>query len=55
MKKESNKIQVTFNETQLKLIDEFKGIFGDTRAEIVRNITTNWIFEKYRLKKKDEK
>ena len=44
--KESDKVQVTFNRTQLALIDEYKGIFGDTRAEVVRYIVTNWLLEK---------
>ena len=44
--KESDKIQVTFNKAQLDFIDEFKGLFGDTRAEVVRYIVANWLLEK---------
>ena len=44
MKKE--KIPVTFNEEQLKLIENFEGVLGNTKAEIVRNIVINWILEK---------
>jgi len=50
MPKEYNKIQVTFNRTQLELIDGFKGIFGDTRSEVVRYIVTNWLLEKSAVK-----
>lgn len=52
LQEEAEKIQVTFNRTQLDLIDKFRGIFGNTRAEIVRSIVANWIFEKNG--KKDE-
>ena len=40
------KIPVTFNEEQLKLIENFGGVLGNTKAEIVRNIVINWILEK---------
>ncbi len=39
------KIPVTFNEEQLKLIEDFGGILGNTKAEIIRNIVINWILE----------
>jgi len=42
---DAEKIQVTFNTSQIELLDRFKGIFGNTRAEIVRYIVTNWVFE----------
>ena len=44
--KESDKVQVTFNRTQLALIDKHKGLFGDTRAEVVRYIVANWLLER---------
>ena len=44
--KDSDKIQVTFNQTQLQFIDEFKGLFGDSRAEVIRYIVANWLLEK---------
>jgi len=44
--KESNKIPVTFNDAQWAYIDQYKGILGDKRAEVVRNIVLNWILEK---------
>ncbi|MEK6915734.1 MAG: hypothetical protein AABW89_04310 [Nanoarchaeota archaeon] len=37
------KIPVTFNEEQIKLINSYTGILGNTKAEIVRNIVINWI------------
>jgi len=49
--KESDKIQVTFNQTQLQFIDKFKGIFGDTKAEVVRYIVANWLLERTSLEK----
>ena len=45
-KKESIKIQVTFNKKQIELIRTFKGILGQDDAEIVRYIVTNWLLEK---------
>jgi hypothetical protein len=42
----NEKIQVTFNKAQLELIDSYKGIFGNSRAEVVRYIVTHWMFEK---------
>jgi len=49
--KDSEKIQVTFNQTQLELLDNFKGIFGDTRAEVVRYIVANWLLDKTSIEK----
>ena len=49
--KDSDKVQVTFNRTQLALIDEHKGLFGDTRAEVVRYIVANWLLEKSSTRK----
>ena len=44
MKKE--KIPITFNEEQLRLIEDYSGVLGNTKAEIIRNIVINWILEK---------
>lgn len=56
VKKESEKIQVTFNKKQVELIESFKGVFGETNAEVVRSIVTNWLLEKTIQKKgRDEK
>ncbi len=41
------KIQVTFNEEQLKELDKYLGIFGSSRAEVLRHIVTQWMFEKH--------
>ncbi len=48
--KDSEKVQVTFNKAQLELLDQYKGIFGNSRAEVVRHIVANWLFEKERKK-----
>ena len=45
-KKESFKIQTTFNKEQIKLIRSFKGILGEDDAELVRAIVTNWLLER---------
>ncbi len=42
---EAEKVQVTFNSSQLGLVDKYKGVFGNTRAEIVRHIVANWLFD----------
>lgn len=47
---DAEKIQVTFNKAQLELIEQFKGIFGNSRAEVVRYIVANWIFDKKQKK-----
>ena len=47
---DAEKVQVTFNKAQLQLIDQFKGIFGNSRAEVVRYIVANWIFDKKQKK-----
>ena len=46
LQEDAEKIQVTFNKSQLELIDKFRGIFGNSRAEIVRYIITHWLFDK---------
>lgn len=40
------KIPITFNEEQLKLVENYMGILGNTKAEIIRNIVINWLLEK---------
>ena len=41
-----DKIPITFNEEQLKRIEGYMGILGNTRAEIIRNIVINWLLDK---------
>jgi len=41
--KDKLKIPVTLNSEQIKLIEEYKGMLGNTKAEIIRNIVINWI------------
>lgn len=45
-KKRKEKIPITFNEKQLKLVEKYEGILGNTKAEIIRNIVINWLLEK---------
>lgn len=42
-KNEKEKIPITFNSEQIKLIKKYTGIMGNTKAEIIRNIVINWI------------
>ncbi len=55
VKKDSEKIQVTFNKEQIRLIKKYKGIFGEDDAEIVRHIVTNWLLEKSLVNEVGEK
>lgn len=50
-KKIKNKIPVTFNEEQIRLIEEYQGIMGDTKAEIIRGIVINWLLNNKNDKK----
>jgi len=40
------KIQVTFSDEQLNILESFKGVFGESDAEIVRYIVMAWLAEK---------
>lgn len=42
----SKKIQVSFSDKQLELLNKFKGEFGDTDSEIIRGIVIAWLSEK---------
>lgn len=42
----SKKIQVSFSDGQIDLINNFKGEFGDSESEIVRGIVIAWLSEK---------
>ena len=53
-KKEVVKVQVAFTKKQMNIIRSYKDIFGDSDAEIVRSMVTNWLVEK-RDSKKGEK
>lgn len=44
--KEKNKVPITFNSEQLKLIESYTGVLGNTKAEIIRNIVINWLLER---------
>ncbi|WP_423792746.1 CopG family transcriptional regulator [Methanocaldococcus indicus] len=40
------RVQVTFTKNQWELIENFRGILGQTDAEIVRTIVLSWLCEK---------
>lgn len=42
----SKKIQVSFSDKQIELLNRFKGEMGETDAEIVRSIVIAWLSEK---------
>jgi len=42
----SKRVQVTFNLTQWEIISKMQGSFGNTDADIVRNIVLAWLAEK---------
>ncbi len=44
--RDSKRIQVSFTSSQWKLIEQFKGEFGESDAEVVRNIVLSWLSEK---------
>ncbi len=45
-KKEVVKVQIAFTKKQMEIIRSYKDIFGDSDAEIVRSIVTNWLISK---------
>mgnify|MGYP001558881553 FL=1 len=54
-KKRKEKIPITFNDEQIKLIENYEGMMGNTKAEIIRNIVINWLIEKRGIKNEDKK
>ena len=42
-KKEVVKVQVTFSKKQMDIMKNYKDIFGESDAEIVRAIVMNWL------------
>jgi hypothetical protein len=42
----NKRVQVTFTEKQWQIISKMKGAFGDTDANLVRNIVLAWLSEK---------
>lgn len=42
----AKKIQVSFSDRQIELLDRMKGEFGETDAEVVRGIVLAWLAEK---------
>jgi hypothetical protein len=43
---ESKRVQITFNSEQWRIISKMKGSFGNTDADLVRNIVLAWLAEK---------
>lgn len=42
----SKKIQVSFSDRQIELLERMKGELGETDADVVRNIVIAWLAEK---------
>lgn len=42
----SKRVQVTFTDSQWDLIEKLRGEFGNTDADIIRNIVIAWLSEK---------
>jgi predicted transcriptional regulator len=42
----SKKIQVSFSDKQIELLDRLKGEFGETDADVIRCIVLAWLAEK---------
>ena len=55
VKKDSEKIQVTFNKEQIRLIKKYRGIFGEDSAEIVRHIVANWLLDNSMINEEKKK
>jgi len=54
-KKEVVKVQIAFTKKQMEIIRSYKDIFGDSDAEVVRSIVTNWLISKKESKTGVEK
>jgi hypothetical protein len=44
--KDKEKVPITFNSEQLRRIEEYTGVMGNTKAEIIRNIVINWLLDR---------
>lgn len=42
----TKKIQVSFSDKQIELLETLKGEFGETGADVVRNVVIAWLAEK---------
>lgn len=42
----SKKIQVSFSDKQIELLERLKGEFGETDADVVRGVVIAWLAEK---------
>lgn len=43
---QNKRVQVSFTDKQWEIISHFKGEFGDTDADVIRNIVLCWLSEK---------
>lgn len=46
MSVDKKRVQVTFTQSQWKLIEKLRGEFGEKDADIIRNIVLAWLSEK---------
>jgi len=42
----TKKVQVSFSDGQMAILEHLKGEFGDTDADVVRSIVIAWLAEK---------
>ena len=42
----SKRVQVSFTQSQWKILEDLKGAMGESDADIVRNIVMAWLAEK---------
>lgn len=42
----AKKIQVSFSDKQIELLERLKGELGETDADVVRNVVIAWLAEK---------
>jgi len=42
----AKKIQVSFSDKQIELLERLKGEFGETDADVVRSVVVSWLAEK---------
>jgi hypothetical protein len=42
----AKKIQVSFSDRQIELLERLKGEFGETDSDVVRNVVVAWLAEK---------
>jgi hypothetical protein len=43
---DTKRVQVSFTEKQWRIIENLRGVLGDSDADIVRNMVISWLAEK---------